>query len=85
MKSLYTKEGNESFEEEDNNDSVRDVLFMALIQDDNLGKGAGSSIKGVQVTTSKPSKKWTYNGIYIYYPKSKAEENPICTKESSKS
>ena len=32
---MYTKEDNNSLEEEYNNDSPKDVLFMDLIQDEN--------------------------------------------------
>ena len=41
------------------------VLFMALIQDEDSKDGGKSPIKRTCESTSKPSRKWTYNGIYM--------------------
>ena len=80
-KSLYTKEDSFLSKEEDNNDNKKQVFFMELIQDENSMDGGKSLVK----QTQKPSKKWTYNGIYMSPPKYEAGENSSCTKEYSKS
>ena len=66
-KILYTKQDNVS-KYEYNSDNPRDVLFMALIQDEN-SRGGKSSTKRDPTSTSKMTKKWTYNGIHLPSPK----------------
>ena len=61
-------------EEQDNCDSPRDVIFMVLIQDEN-SIGENSLVNGAPTNTSKLSKKWTYNGIYLPYPKYEEKKN----------
>ena len=39
---------------------VKNVLFMALIQDENASKGKYST-KGAPTNNSKTMKEWTYN------------------------
>ena len=68
---MYIEEEN-ILEDEDNSDSPRDILFMELIQDENSRRGK-SSTKGAPTSTSKMTKKWTYNGIHL--PSPKYEEN----------
>ena len=83
MKILQIEDSNASNKQE--NESPRDVLFMALIQDENLEDRGKSSVKGTRESTSKPSRKWTYNGIYVPPPKYEAEESSSCIKEPPKS
>ena len=42
---MYTKEDNNLSKEEDKNDSPRDALFMALIQDENSAEGGISKFE----------------------------------------
>ena len=83
-KSLYTKEESSSSEEENNRDSSREVLFMELIQDEDSEDGGKLWVKGTCESTSKLSRKCTYNGIYMPPAKSKIEESSTCIEEPSK-
>ena len=69
-KILYIKENNSLDEEE--SEIPRDVLFMALIQDENASEGK-YSVERVHVSISKVENEWMYNKLYLPYPKS--EEN----------
>ena len=57
---------------------------MALIQDEDSKDGGKSSVKGTHESTSKPSRKWTYNGIYMSPPKYETKERSRCIDKSSK-
>ena len=67
---MYTEENNVLYEEE-NDYSPRRLLFMALIQDENI-TGGKSSTKVSPTRISKYEKEWTYNGIY--FPSRKYDE-----------
>ena len=58
---------------------------MALIQDEDSKDGNKFSIKGTCESTSKPTRKWTYNGIYMSSPKSETKERSSYIEEYSKS
>ena len=76
---MYTEE-NSASDEEENDDSPRDVFFMALIQDDNPTEGKLST-KGPPTIISKATKEWTYSGIYCPSPKSDVKKKSSSSKE----
>ena len=53
---------------------------MVLIQDEKP-RGRKLSIKGAPTSTSKPSKKWTYNKIHLSSPKFEEKKKSSNTKE----
>ena len=76
----YSKEDTWSSKEEDNHDNSKEVMFMALIQDDSSKYGnycisiKGSKVKGTHEIISKPLKKLSYNGIYMSPRKSEVKQ-----------
>ena len=57
---------------------------MELIQDEDLADGRKSSVKRTHESTYKPSKKWTYNEIYMSPPKYETQERSSRIEEYSK-
>ena len=53
-----------ALEQEENNNILRDILFMELIQDE-YSIGGKIVILGTPTSTSKTTTKWIYNGIHL--------------------